>query len=95
MLITKRTVQERYQNQVVPISEHSAEQHEMTFHVDSQDDSEQAHAWFYSRGNQSLNSEQKMYTSQEDNHDSMGSGSGQANYNLFNSQPTSDYSNHA
>ena len=31
----QRTVQERYQNQVIPISEHSAENLELTFHVDS------------------------------------------------------------
>ena len=35
-----RNVHERYQNQVVPISEHSAEQLEMTFQGDSRNDSE-------------------------------------------------------
>ena len=41
-----RPVQERYQNMVIPISEHSAENHcELTFVADSQDDtSERANA---------------------------------------------------
>lgn len=91
---------ERYQNQVVPISEHSAENHEnMTLSVDSMEDAGQTDgAWLFSRGNQSSHSEsQRIFTSQDErdyNHDSLGS-SGQQNYNMFNSQPTSDYSNQA
>ena len=67
--VRNRTIMERYQNQVIPISEHSAENLDLTSHGDYQslDDSERAQAWLLSRTS-ITESQRNLFHSNEDHH---------------------------